>query len=358
MKKIITMSIFAIVALLTLGSAIEAQSEEQQTENETEENIEETIEVPPEAALGEGVPPVMTMEPLDEETEEEIELIAESTVGSKIRILQLEHAILKLKITAETITSYIKSKSIMETENLEAMVEELDVLYMEAQGLDPASPTRVEDFVYIKNDARSIAKEFRMAVKDNLSATDRQELKTLIRTAISESEELATIKEEIKDTLQSHNAERVRNMLGKLGANNDQLIKRVREGNASFREVAEELKNHYQALTPEEKRAAKQELKAQIEKKTQEIREKTSKVRDEYLEKAHERIQERAMNMSAENREQIMKRLEIKVDTIEERQENRNERIDSIQERVNDRIDARQDRITGRINASADAQTE
>ena len=271
-------------------------------------------------------------EDVDDEDEKEVKIMLESNNGAKLRILQIQKATTKAYIIASTVIDYLDDKGENVSE-LELLLNEIDVLKEEAFALDPDDENSVDEFVRIKKDLKDVAAEFRKIAAQMVTLADRRELDTLVRDALNDSEDLADLQDEIIKARNAVNAQRVRNMLQRMGFDNDELITKIRQGKISEKEIAKALRERYKKLPPKKKEIARKKLAEQIKeremlrkKAVQKIKQKElerikDKTRDELRQRALKRLEERVekkvrdkLVQRMKDREKIVQRNRMMVD--------------------------------------------
>ena len=96
---------------------------------------------------------------IDQETQQQVEIM-NNGLGSEIRLLQLEKAILKNMNIGENILSFLNESDLNITD-LQLILAEYALLLQEVQSSDPNTTDIVEIFVDLKHDAINLSKEFR-----------------------------------------------------------------------------------------------------------------------------------------------------------------------------------------------------
>ncbi|MBU0615961.1 MAG: hypothetical protein KJ601_07775 [Nanoarchaeota archaeon] len=311
--------------LPTLISAADDEAEDEvEDESEAEDEIEAEVEDESEDEA----------EDIDDETEAETELIVESTVGAQIRILQLQRAILKSTIIAGVVIDVVSEKG-EDASALEALKADLEALEDEAALLD-ADTNSVEDFVNIKKDVMDTNHEFKTISRDLLTADDKQAINSVVKEALDSSEELADLKDQIREMHNELNAERVEKMYQRMGAEDDELIGKIRNGEATRKEVRDGLKEKYDGLTPADKKEAREKIKERIIEKKEIRTKKIAEVKSRIQEIRKERFESRIEKLPSEAREEMKERFN---ERIEARVEIQKARVQAVKDRLQERKD-------------------
>lgn len=248
-------------------------------------------------------PAVMAEEELTEETIAQDTMAEVSTmdqkIGAELRLLQLEKAITRNILGGNEVIAQVEEDG-KDASELEALITELEALKLELQDLNPEDEGAVEAFVNIKQEAIEISKEFREIARGLLEQGDRLAIASKIKEM--DKTELQQYNEQIRNKIRAQNAEIVRKTFNSLGIENDELLTKVENGEATHEEVRNVIRNAVQAMTPEEKRAAWTTLKesgvrkdvavrAKIEKARLNINERKA-ARLDWLTRASEKIQD------------------------------------------------------------------
>ncbi|MBL7054943.1 hypothetical protein ISS05_04265 [Candidatus Woesearchaeota archaeon] len=308
--------------LISAGDTTETSEDET---GEVEEATEEAVEEVEEAAI-------------DEETEEETELIAESGLGAKVRILQLKQAVTKSYITGTEVVNVLKEKE-GDVSELEAVLAEIEILKEEVDMLDSESETAVEDFVNVKRDLRMLNNEFKKIVGSNLSADDKQ----AIKDALKDNEELANLNQEIRDAIRELNANRVGKALERMGLEDPELVDKIESGNVTREEVKTALGNAFGQLSDEEKEEAKQRFRETIENRKELRKNVVEKIKAEHIGVGAARglamINKLPVNVTAAAKKKIMERV-AKLNRVENKLaveiKDKKENIVEIKENIKD----------------------
>lgn len=261
-------------------------------------------------------------------------------IGAELRLLQLERAIARNILGGNQVIAQVEENGKDATE-LEALITELEALKLEVQDLDPQDAGAVEAFVNIKHEAIEISREFREIARGLLEQGDRLAIASKIRAM--DKTELQQYNEQIRNKIRAQNAEIVSKTFDALGIENEELVAKVENGEATHAEVRNEIRNAVEAMTPEEKRAAWTTLmesgvrkdvavRARIEKARLNINERKA-TRIDYLAKASEGIQD------PERKARVQLALEQRLSVIDNRIDiisNRLDRAKEIRQNIRD----------------------
>ncbi len=338
MKKLISI----LMVFLLLGTFVIAQEGVTGTDTDQPEPVLISSEEPETEASDEEVAEVEE-EAIDEETEEETKLISESNFGAKVRLLQLKKAVTKSYLISGIITGILSEKG-EDASELESILAEIEVLKEEVSALDPTSETNVEDFVNIKRDIKDLNKQFKRTASPLLTPEDKQ----AIRDAIKDNEELATLNQDIRDSVLELNADRVGKALGRMGKSDQELVEKVKSGEATKAQVRERLRESYNGLTPGEKRAARTRI-SNIVRNRIELKERIAeKVRLEHVAVRRERLEQRLTKIPADKKSltegrinkniqklnRVEKKVEAKIENLRERRAKISGEVQSIRAQI------------------------
>lgn len=281
------------------GQLDEAASEEQ-TANETAQEQEEANEEEEEAINEDDAVEEEQEEPANPDaTEQETQVMLESKKGAEVRLLQLERAVLKAIVAGEVVAEYITEKG-GDTSELDSILAEMELLKEEISGLDPAADDAVDSFVAAKKALRDLIKKFRETARPMLSGEDMDELHRLIQEAVSSDPDISSLNQQIRESLMGMNAERIRNMLQRMGTENEELVSAVAEGTATGAQVRAALKDAFQQMPPEDRKKAVKNIVENAQQNMDKAREKVRKAISENPE-----MMSRIKEMRAERLEQL-----------------------------------------------------
>jgi hypothetical protein len=301
----------------------------------------------------------------EEDIEETDDMLAQETLaeasgmyhgtGAEVRLLQLEKAITRNIILGNKIIAYLQGNN-TNTTDLEAIVTEFEALKLEVQDLDPSSENATEDFVNIKQESIELSKEFR----DTLRALIGKDNGPLLEGEIQQVDwsEIEEYNAEIKSKIHEQNAQIVGKLFESLGIENDELLEKVRNGEATFAEVRDVVAAAVKDMTPEERKEAWTELKedgvrkmiavrAKIEKARLNINERKA-TRLEFLTEASGQIKDPAVKA------RVQAALEKRSGVVDARIEKLSGRLEKIQEARQDIKHGILDRRTARASGNVE----
>jgi len=251
MKKILSI-LMVLVLMVSISSLAladddtddELDQEEQDGDNETEE-------------------PDGNESDIDEKTEEETEIM-NSSLGAEIRLLQLEKAIIKNIEQGERAVEVLKALN-YSTTDLEAILEEMQLLLGEVQAADPNSTDSVQVFVDLKSDARNLTKEFRETIKELLSDAKYRELKQRIQEMPCDG--VQNLSKKIQNRIKQFNRNQIHRLYGLIGETNESLAEGYENGTCNLSQVKWQISKMVNHMIKQKKQEMFYELKGEKIKK-------------------------------------------------------------------------------------------
>ncbi|MDP3966629.1 MAG: hypothetical protein Q8Q04_03800 [archaeon] len=235
---------------------------------------------------------------IDNETENEIEVMKTTSVGAKMRLLQLERKIGIKIFEMQTIIDYIQNNTqngtdVNSTENstvnntadLESILAELKTLNSSISNISSENKTEaVQSFVDIKLRARELVKEFREKALTLLNENDKRSLRALFIEI--EKNHLKGLKDKIREKEKELWKEEVRRVLEKMGKGNNGLLERIDgEENITAEDIRSHLKGEYGNLSSEERDEARLKLREYQKERNEEIKEALREAEKKRLER-------------------------------------------------------------------------
>lgn len=200
---------------------------------------------------------------IDDETEEETEIM-NTLLGAEIRLLQLEKAIIKNIEKGERAVEVLKLLD-YDTTDLEAILEEMQLLLEEVQAADPNSDDSLQLFVDLKSDARNLTKEFRETIKELLSDAKYRELKQQIQGMACEG--LQDLSKKIQNRIKQFNRNQIHRLYGLIGETNEPLAEGYENGTCNLSQVKLQISKMVNHMIKEKKQEMFYELKGEKIKK-------------------------------------------------------------------------------------------
>ena len=280
MKKSVVSMIFLLSVLFFILSFVVAQDSQTGNETGNESVINESSGV------------------VDNETSNETGII-DNQHGARVRLLQLERAILRRALLGDAVIAVLSNKSI-NTSDLEGIVRELRLLAEEAGRAANSSDVNlsVQHFLDIKRDAKILIKEFKRKIKGLLTGADRVALNRRVKEI--ERVEMRELGERIRREVHELNGVRVKKILEHMNSENESLVEEVRDGKIAVRDIVTRLRALEGDLSDEEKQRLRERLRDEhVERRVMRV-DRVLRNEEKALTRASERLRERAAKLESE----------------------------------------------------------
>ncbi len=306
-------------------------------------------------------------ETLEDDTINEVKDFG-SSLGARIRLLQLECSITRNILWGEAIIAAIEdANSSADTSELEGIVAELKALRSEVADIAPAAgENSTSQFVDAKERAIELTQEFRKLARSMLKISDVEGLRKNL-SAMKWNETKSRI-DRIHEAQREFNARKLNETFEAIGASNPPLVDAVLNGNASLKDVKDALRGELSNMTKEERKEALLAVKEQISKRNVLISAAADRIRYNRAARLQDRLHEQLedaqeQNLSDAAQERLMVREQKVNDTIG-RIENRTqwrteqvhkitakrvENIEKLIDKAEDRGDRTQERLQERL---------
>lgn len=290
-------------------------------EETPEETPTPTVEEIPTPSVEEDINPE-TGEPIvSGETGNEI-MAMQLGPGAKVRLLQLEKAIMKRILRAEKVIEYIEDYPDADTSELAGILAELQVLKEEVLEAEPQGNNEetVKQFVDLKNDAISLTKQFRETASEILSAGDKtallEKFKEIDRT------ELKELNQQIVQLIREYNAQRVERVFSKIEEKKPEFVKKIRNGKMKMVAVKGAMVKAVKALKPVKRANAFRKLRQVNARKRAFKKAKIAVAKTKFLKRRVQRLNQR-VNRIGKKLKKIGKKLKVNAEKIKQRIKNR-----------------------------------
>lgn len=255
---------------------------------------------------------------IDKETQQQIEIMNYS-LGSEIRLLQLEKAIVRNIERGEKILNFT-AKHGVNINDLELILEELSLLKQEVQLADPNASDAVMTFVDLKHDAVNLTRAFREQIHTLVNTTSLDLLQ--IRIQNMTCNQTQNISNSIRRKIRQFNTNQFRRFYQILGENDIYFLNQYKNGSLSLNNLKENIKEkinqdekakQFNLLASMKQEKIHSKIKAQ--RQAQNASEGFQKRMQNRLEKRIQRLE----NLSGNNLQQgLMKRIQNKLDTLDD----------------------------------------
>jgi hypothetical protein len=229
-----------LISISSLAIADEAEEgpEEEEEYEETSEGENET-------------------EDLDNETTKQIEIMNNS-LGSDIRFLQLEKAIIKNLLKGEMAVEVLKGLD-YNTTDLEAILSEMKDLLDEVKAVNSSSNNSIQLFVEFKHEAINLTKQFRETIKDLLDGEKLKHIRERIRENMSE--ELENCSKMIRNKIKQFNRNQLHKLYGIIGETNNTIVEEYLNDNMSLAQLKIQISKTINQMNKERKYEIFSEIK-------------------------------------------------------------------------------------------------
>jgi len=287
MKKMmsIIMVLMLTISVTSLALADEAEngSSNEEVENEETQDYENETE-----------------DPVDNETIEEIEIMNYS-LGSEIRLLQLEKAITRNILKGEMTVDILKGLD-YNTSDLELIIAEMRLILEEVNSTDPESNDSVEIFVGLKSDAKNLTKQFRDTIKDLLSDSKYNQIREQIRENASD---LQNYSKKIRNRIKQFNRNQMYKLCEMVGQGNNSLVNQYMNGTVSLNQTKLQLGKMINTKTKEKKKEIFSQLKKEKIQNKADADSIGKRLRNNFSQKQEERLQERLEKVNNTGNEKL-----------------------------------------------------
>jgi hypothetical protein len=253
MKKITNLLLVLMLmgSIFSLAFAVEADDDDQgnPVEDETNHQVNET-----------GSPP---RHHFDNETEREVGIMNNS-LGARIRLLQLEKALLTNILKGVMTVQVLKGLNVSTTE-LEEILANLSDVLVAVRAADPAANDSVQVFVELKNDSKNLTKQFRDTLRLLLDNETIAMIKEQLRNMTSD--ELQNCSMRLRHWIRQFNQNQIYRLYGLIGETNTSLINDYIKGNISLDLMKLQLHKMVNQMTKEKRHMIFSEIKEENIKK-------------------------------------------------------------------------------------------
>ena len=164
------------------------------------------------------------------ETEHEIQIMNFS-LGAKIRLLQLEKAIIKNILKGTMAISVLQAIEVNTTE-LESLLEDLKAVLDDVRAVNTSANDTVSLFVTLKQEARNITKQFRETLHTLIDDVTLNEIRQRIRELAGD--ELQNYTRRIQNMIRQFNGNQAYRLFGIIGEGNLSLLQEYLNGNVTL----------------------------------------------------------------------------------------------------------------------------
>jgi len=247
MKKITNLLLVLMLlgSILSVAFAVQADEDDQgTTQDEDQDEQNNTTKMPRGHHYG-------------NDTEREVGIMNNS-LGARIRLLQLEKALLTNILKGVMTVQVLKGLNVTTTE-LEHILGNLSEVLENVRAADPAANDSVQVFVELKNESKNLTKQFRDTLRlllDNETiAMIKEQLKNIT------SDELQNCSMRLRHWIRQFNMNQLYRLYGIIGETNTSLINDYINGNISLDLVKLQLRKMVNQMTQEKRHMIFSEIK-------------------------------------------------------------------------------------------------
>jgi hypothetical protein len=200
------------------------------------------------------------------ETEHEIEIM-NTTVGAEIRLLQLEKAIITNILKGIMTVQVLKGLEVNTTQ-LETILADLKDVLKNVSAADPAANNSVQIFITLKNESRTLTKEFRETIRTLLDNETIKVIREQLRNMTSDELQNCSLK--LRHWIRHFNRNQLYRLYGIIGETNTTLLNEYLNGTITLDQVKLQLHKIMNQMTKEKWNMIFSEIKEEnIKKKIQ-----------------------------------------------------------------------------------------
>ena len=247
MRKIANLLLVLMLlgSILSVAFAVQADEDDQgTTQDEDQDEQNNTTKMPRGHHYG-------------NDTEREVGIMNNS-LGARIRLLQLEKALLTNILKGVMTVQVLKGLNVTTTE-LEHILGNLSEVLENVRGADPAANDSVQVFVELKNESKNLTKQFRDTLRlllDNETiAMIKEQLKNIT------NDELQNCSMRLRHWIRQFNMNQLYRLYGIIGEKNTSLINDYINGNISLDLVKLQLRKMVNQMTQERRHMIFSEIK-------------------------------------------------------------------------------------------------
>lgn len=247
MKKITNLLLVLMLlgSILSVAFAVQADEDDQgTTQDEDQDEQNNTTKMPRGHHYG-------------NDTEREVGIMNNS-LGARIRLLQLEKALLTNILKGVMTVQVLKGLNVTTTE-LEHILGNLSEVLENVRAADPAANDSVQVFVELKNESKNLTKQFRDTLRlllDNETiAMIKEQLKNIT------NDELQNCSMRLRHWIRQFNMNQLYRLYGIIGEKNTSLINDYINGNISLDLVKLQLRKMVNQMTQEKRHMIFSEIK-------------------------------------------------------------------------------------------------
>jgi hypothetical protein len=263
-----------------------------------------------------------------------------SPYGAEVRMLQLEKAVTRNILIGNLILQVIETNHLdANTTEAENILNKMEMLLEEIQ-LSPIEGDKnvlVQNFVEFKKEAKTLISMFRKETQELITQNDKRQIMQQVREI--DKEQLTQFNERIKEKVRIFNSNRLNEKFNSIGLKMEELIGKIRNGDANLSEIKKSTNQKINDLNVMEKKRLISKIKNNSIKKIVEQKEITQRISKNLKEKLMNNIQKREADLN--------KWLELKMINTNEIDINRSQRLTNQKDRISELIQKTKSRNGG-----------
>ena len=194
-----------------------------------------------------------------DETIKEIEIMNNS-LGSEIRLLQLEKALLRNILKGEMAVQVLIGLE-YNTADLESILSDMKILLEEVRTANASSNESVQIFISLKNESRNLTTQFRETIKELLDDETLREIRLRIREMVSE--QVQNLNKYIRNRIRQFNFNQLYRLYGIVGEASSSFVNDYFNGTLSLNETKLQLCKIINQMTKEKRFQIFSEIKSE-----------------------------------------------------------------------------------------------
>lgn len=199
----------------------------------------------------------------DNETEHDIGIM-NTTLGSEIRLLQLEKSIITNLLKGLMVVQVLKGLEV-NTTHLEVILANIRDVLTNVSAADPGANDSVQIFIELKNKSRSLTTEFRDTIKGLLTNETIGKIKDRLRNTTSDELQNCSLK--IRSHIRQFNRNQLYRLYEMIGETNTTLINEYLNGTVNLSQVKLQLHRLVNQMSKEKRDMIFSEFKEENIKK-------------------------------------------------------------------------------------------
>lgn len=265
-----------------------------------------------------------------------------SPFGSEVRMLQLEKSVTRNVLIGNIVLQVISdNNTTADITNAENTLNTMEMLLEEIKNTPTEGDKNVlvQTFVELKKEARTLSANFRTETKDLITSDDRREIMEQVREI--DRNQFNELSETIKEKVKNFNAEKMKEKFNSMGIKNENMINRIRNGDANLKEIREYALSEFKDFNSIEKKRIASQMKNDSIKRIVQQKQITQKVMQNLRERLENSIQNRNENLNDWlERKGLDRNLDANI--------NRMQRLENQSERIQEMLGKMQNRNGGR----------